>query len=91
MKLLFDDNLSLRLALLLSDLYPNSQYVFPLQIDRDDDGLLLDYAIQNDYVTVTRNSDYNDSLGCYTNTVRIQIFNIVQCLNLKRFRELQEK
>ncbi len=60
MKLLFDHNLSPRLVLILADLYPNSQHVFPLQMDRDDDCLIWDYAAQNDYVIVTRDSDYND-------------------------------
>jgi predicted nuclease of predicted toxin-antitoxin system len=60
MKLLFDHNLSPRLVLILADLYPNSQHVFPLQMDQDDDLLIWDYALQNDYVIVTRDSDYND-------------------------------
>ncbi len=53
MKLLFNHNLSPRLVLILADLYPNSQHVFPLQIDQDDDRLIWDYALQNDY-TLTR-------------------------------------
>ncbi len=60
MKLLFDHNLSPRLVTILADLYPNSQHVFPLQMDRDEDLLIWDYALQNDYVIVTRDSDYND-------------------------------
>jgi predicted nuclease of predicted toxin-antitoxin system len=60
MKLLFDHNLSPRLVLILADLYPNSQHVFPLQMDRDDNRLIWDYAVQNDYTIVTRDSDYND-------------------------------
>ncbi len=60
MKLLFDHNLSPRLVLILADLYPNSQHVFPLQMDQDDDRLIWDYAAQNDYTIVTRDSDYND-------------------------------
>jgi predicted nuclease of predicted toxin-antitoxin system len=60
MKLLFDHNLSPRLVLILADLYPNSQHVFPLQMDRDDDRLIWDYALQNEYIIVTRDSDYND-------------------------------
>jgi predicted nuclease of predicted toxin-antitoxin system len=60
MKLLFDHNLSPRLVLIFADLYPNSQHVFPLQMDQDDDYLIWDYAVQNDYVIVTRDSDYND-------------------------------
>jgi predicted nuclease of predicted toxin-antitoxin system len=31
-----------------------------LQMDRDDDRLIWDYAAQNDYTIVTRDSDYND-------------------------------
>jgi predicted nuclease of predicted toxin-antitoxin system len=58
MKLLFDHNLSPRLVLILADLYPNSQHVFPLQMDQDDDRLIWEYALQNDYTIVTRDSDY---------------------------------
>jgi predicted nuclease of predicted toxin-antitoxin system len=29
-------------------------------MDQDDDCLVWDYAVQNDYVIVTRDSDYND-------------------------------
>ncbi len=35
MKLLFDHNLSLRLVRILADLYPNSQHVFLLEMDRE--------------------------------------------------------
>jgi predicted nuclease of predicted toxin-antitoxin system len=35
MKLLFDHNLSPRLVRNLADLYPNSQHVFLLEMDRD--------------------------------------------------------
>ncbi len=52
MKLLFDHNLSPRLVLIFADLYPNSQHVFPLQMDRDDDRLIWDYALQNDYTHI---------------------------------------
>jgi predicted nuclease of predicted toxin-antitoxin system len=58
--LLFDHNLSPRLVLVLADLYPNSQHVFPLKMDQDDDILIWEYAVQNEYVIVTCDSDYND-------------------------------
>ncbi len=29
-------------------------------MDQDDDCLIWDYAVQNDYMIVTRDSDYND-------------------------------
>jgi predicted nuclease of predicted toxin-antitoxin system len=60
MKLLFDHNLSPRLVRTLADLYPDSQHVFLLQMDQEDDRLIWDYAIQYDYTIVTRDSDYND-------------------------------
>jgi predicted nuclease of predicted toxin-antitoxin system len=60
MKLLFDHNLSPRLVRNLADLYPNSQHVFLIEMDRDDDLKIWEYASQNDYTIVTRDSDYND-------------------------------
>lgn len=60
MKLLFDHNLSPRLVRNLADLYPNSQHVFLLEMDRDDDLKIWEYASQNNYTIVTRDSDYND-------------------------------
>ncbi|MEL6606111.1 MAG: DUF5615 family PIN-like protein [Cyanobacteria bacterium J06614_10] len=60
MKLLFDHNLSPQLVARFSDRYPNSQHVFLLGMDRAGDGVIWDYAKQNDFVIVTRDSDYND-------------------------------
>jgi len=60
MKLLFDHNLSPRLVQRLADLYPNSQHVFSLGIDQATDQQVWDYATQNDFTIVTRDSDYND-------------------------------
>ena len=60
MKLLFDHNLSPKLINRLIDLYPNSQHVFLLGMDQDDDRKIWQYAIQNEFTIVTRDSDYND-------------------------------
>ncbi len=60
MKLLFDHNLSPRLVVLLLDLFPNSQHLFGLGMDQDDDRRIWDYAAQHQFVIVTRDSDYND-------------------------------
>lgn len=60
MKLLFDHNLSPRLVQLLADLHPNSQHVFLLGMDQANDQQIWDYATQNDFTIVTRDSDYND-------------------------------
>ena len=60
MKLLFDQNLSPKLVELLADLYPNSNHVHQLGIDRESDEDLRDYARREDFVIVTKDSDFSD-------------------------------
>jgi predicted nuclease of predicted toxin-antitoxin system len=60
MKLLFDHNLSPQLVNRFADLYPDSQHVFRFGMDQDDDRQIWEYAAQNDFTIVTRDSDYND-------------------------------
>ena len=60
MKLLFDHNLSPRLVDRLADLHPKSKHVFLLGMDQEDDRQIWQYAIQNKFTIVTRDSDYND-------------------------------
>jgi predicted nuclease of predicted toxin-antitoxin system len=52
MKLLFDHNLSPRLVNRLGDLYPESQHVFLIGMDQDDDRAIWDYARQNEPLLV---------------------------------------
>lgn len=60
MKLLFDQNLSPRLVNRLADLHPDSQHVFFIGLDQADDRALWDYANQNDFTVVTRDSDFSE-------------------------------
>lgn len=60
MKLLFDQNLSPRLVKSLADLFPDSNHVFFVGLDRDDDRMVRRYAEQNDYIIVTKDADYSD-------------------------------
>ncbi|BAY25673.1 hypothetical protein NIES2100_54790 [Calothrix sp. NIES-2100] len=53
MKLLFDHNLSPRLVDILADIYPNSQHVFILGLDRADDRSVWEYAQQTGFTVVT--------------------------------------
>jgi predicted nuclease of predicted toxin-antitoxin system len=53
-------NLSPQLVNRFADLYPQSQHVFRLGMDQDDDRQIWDYAAQNNFTIVTRDSDYND-------------------------------
>jgi predicted nuclease of predicted toxin-antitoxin system len=60
MKLLFDHNLSPQLVKRLSELYPESQHVFLVNMDQADDRQIWEYAAKNSFTVVTRDSDYND-------------------------------
>jgi predicted nuclease of predicted toxin-antitoxin system len=60
MKLLFDHNLSPRLVQKFADIYPDSQHLFLIEMDRDEDQAIWEYALQQNYTIVTRDSDYND-------------------------------
>lgn len=63
MKLLFDQNLSFKIARLLNDLFPDSNQVRLLGLDRADDDVVWKYAAQHDYVLVTKDADYSNLSG----------------------------
>jgi len=60
MKLLFDHNLSPRLVRRLADLYPNASHVALVGLERATDVAVWLYAQTNDYLIVTKDSDFND-------------------------------
>ena len=58
MKLIFDQNLSPRLPRLLADLYPDSVHVRDVGLRDSSDTEIWDYAKQNDFVIVSKDSDF---------------------------------
>ena len=60
MKLLFDQNLSPRLAPDLADLFPGSEHVQNLGLDREPDGPVWEYARSYGFVIVTKDADFSD-------------------------------
>lgn len=60
MKLLFDQNLSPCLIRLLDDLFPNSNHVFPLGLDKSEDSSVWEYAKTNGFILVTKDADFGD-------------------------------
>jgi predicted nuclease of predicted toxin-antitoxin system len=62
MKLLFDHNLSPRLVGLLADLYPNSNHLYLIGLDQESDNLVWEIAKNQDYIIVTKDSDFNELL-----------------------------
>ncbi|TYQ26824.1 hypothetical protein PseudUWO311_10545 [Pseudanabaena sp. UWO311] len=62
MKLLFDHNLSPKLIHRLAELFPNSNHVYHLGLDRVEDRQVWQYAKTNDFLIVTKDGDYNELL-----------------------------
>lgn len=60
MKLLFDHNLSPRLVKLLDDLFPGSNHVHLLGLSQVDDKIVREYAREQDFLIVTKDSDFSD-------------------------------
>ena len=58
MRLLFDQNLSPRLASLLSDLFPASTHVREVGLAAADDCAVWDYAKANGFVIVSKDADF---------------------------------
>jgi len=58
MKLLFDHHLSPKLVKRLGDLYPDSSHVYSLGMDQEDDPVIWEYAKADDFIIVTKDSDF---------------------------------
>lgn len=60
MKLLFDENLSPKLVEKISDLFPDSSHVDRVGLGKETDTAVWEYARKNDFIIVTKDSDFND-------------------------------
>ncbi|HSK72023.1 MAG TPA: DUF5615 family PIN-like protein [Pyrinomonadaceae bacterium] len=60
MKLLFDENLSHKLARRLTDIFPDSIHVRDIGLKASDDPLVWDYARDNDFMVVSKDADMHD-------------------------------
>lgn len=58
MKLLLDENLSDRLISRIIDLYPDSSHVKILGLTNTDDVVIWEYAKENNFVIVSKDSDF---------------------------------
>ncbi|MFM2303515.1 MAG: hypothetical protein RLZZ135_924 [Cyanobacteriota bacterium] len=59
MKLLLDENLSDRIVYTIIDLYPDSEHVKTLALTNTDDGVIWEYAKANNFVIVSKDSDFH--------------------------------
>jgi predicted nuclease of predicted toxin-antitoxin system len=60
-KLLLDENVSDQIIHRIIDLYPDSEHVKPLALINTDDGIIWEYAKANDFVIVSKDSDFHFS------------------------------
>ena len=60
MKLLFDQNLSQKLVIELADLFPDSSHVRHVGLRDAGDFEVWDFARHNDFIIVTKDSDFID-------------------------------
>ena len=60
MKLLFDENLSPKLANRLSDFFPNSLHIRDIGMKATIDPIVWDYAKDNNLVIVSKDADMHD-------------------------------
>ncbi|MBF2058287.1 MAG: DUF5615 family PIN-like protein [Cyanobacterium sp. T60_A2020_053] len=68
MKLLFDHNLSPRLVNILADIYPNSNHLYLMGLDQQPDTIVWEIARQQNYIIVTKDSDFNELSSPIQNT-----------------------
>ena len=59
MKLLLDENLSDRIVFRILDLYSDSKHVKIVALTNTDDGIIWEYAKANDFVIVSKDSDFH--------------------------------
>jgi len=65
MKLLFDQNLSPRLAEYFKDIFKDSVHVQNLGLDASDDLFVWEYAKSNNFTIVTKDSDFNNIISLF--------------------------
>lgn len=59
MKLLFDQNLSHKLALRLADLFPDSTHVREIGLKEAEDPTVWEYAKQQNFMIVSKDADFH--------------------------------
>jgi len=71
MKLLLDENLSRRIVPFIQESYPNSSHVVLLDLENANDKIIRNYAIENDFVIVTKDADFYEMSLLYSQPPKI--------------------
>jgi predicted nuclease of predicted toxin-antitoxin system len=65
MKLLFDENLSPKLAVNLNDVFSDSKHVDRIGLGGESDNAVWEYAKANGYVLISKDSDFYDKSALF--------------------------
>lgn len=90
MKLLLDENLSDRIVPQIVDLYPDSAHVKTLALIQSEDVLIWEYAKANDFVIVSKDSDFHQRSLLYGHPPRFIYLRIGNCPTAKIVQILRE-
>jgi predicted nuclease of predicted toxin-antitoxin system len=83
MRLLFDENLSPKLANRLSDLFPNSFHVRDVGMKATIDPVVWDYAKDNDLMIVSKDADMHDLSLVFGNPPKVIWLRLRNCSTLQ--------
>ena len=79
MRFLYDQNLSYRLVADLQELYPNSLHVRDIGMKESDDSDIWDYAAQNGYTIVSKDSDFRQQSFMYGHPPKVIWVRVGNC------------
>jgi predicted nuclease of predicted toxin-antitoxin system len=79
LKLLLDENLSPRLVALVQDLYPGSCHVEDCELLRSPDEAVWRYAAENDFVIVTKDSDFSERSALHGSPPKVIWLRVGNC------------
>ncbi len=79
MKLLLDENLSDRIISQIVELYPNSAHVKTLALIQSEDVLIWEYAKTNDFIIVSKDSDFHQRSLLYGHPPKFIYLRIGNC------------
>jgi predicted nuclease of predicted toxin-antitoxin system len=79
LKLLFDENLSPRLSLLLADLFPDSIHVRDVGMEATADPVVWDYAKNHDFMIVSKDADMHDLSLIFGNPPKVVWLQLGNC------------
>ena len=79
MKLLFDQNLSWRLPAKVADLYPDSCHIREVGLSAAQDEDIWDYAKNNDFVIVSKDTDFQQRSLLYGHPPKVVWLRIGNC------------